>query len=311
LGLVLALVAYWLIDLSRVDGALISISFLILLPTVLSMFVAYVADPTGEQPIDYYLGVALQFMVAGFVVSVFVLREGAVCIMMLGPLWIGSGLGGAGIAYQLRRRVRRGRTYCTALLLLPVACFEIEPLFPKPVERAVVTRSVVVDAPPSRIWPLLRGISDVASGEGRWNLTQDVVGVPRPVSAHLIGDGVGAQRLAVWGHGIRFREEITEWSLNERMGWRFIFDDANGWAFTDPHLRPGNPYMRITTGGYRVTPTADGRTRVELHTEYWAETPVNAYARIWGEVFLGDLESNILAVVKARAERPHSATQGA
>jgi hypothetical protein len=32
------------------------------------------------------------------------------------------------------------------------------------------------------------------------------------------------------------------------------------------------------------------------------KTRLNGYAALWGELFLGDLESNLLALVKGRAE---------
>ena len=39
-----------------------------------------------------------------------------------------------------------------------------------------------------------------------------------------------------------------------------------------------------------------------LDTRYRIRTPVNAYSAWWGEVFLGDIHDNLLAVIKARAE---------
>jgi hypothetical protein len=66
---------------------------------------------------------------------------------------------------------------------------------------------------------------------------------------------------------------------------------------------PDSRYFRVTTGGYRMEPMGGGRTRVTIHTRYWMQTPVNAYSRLWGEVFLGDIEANLLALIRQRAER--------
>ena len=92
-----------------------------------------------------------------------------------------------------------------------------------------------------------------------------------------------------------------------RIGWRFIFDDIDGWKFTDRHLMPDSPYFRVTTGGYTMQPLPDGQTRVTIHTRYWIQTPVNGYSQLWGELFLGDLEDNLLALVKGRARATGSA----
>ena len=128
---------------------------------------------------------------------------------------------------------------------------------------------------------MLRGIPDVRAGEGRWNISQDVIGVPRPRGATLVGEGVGAERRADWGDRIAFRERITAWQPGQRIAWRFIFDDIAGWGFTDRYLMPDSPYFRVTDGGYTLTPLGAGRTRVTLETRYWIK---DARQRLFGAV---------------------------
>jgi hypothetical protein len=295
---------YALLESARPAAGLIGFSFLLVLPAAISAFVAYIADPSGDRRLGTYLLVPLWLILAVIVLSATVLREGVICILILSPLWLLSGLAGAGATYLIRKRLRRGRTYCTVLLLIPLAAIQFEPLLPLPSTIETVTRTIVVEAPPERIWPLLRGIPDVRPGEGSWNISQDLIGVPRPIGARLIGDGEGAERIATWGHNISFRERITDWQEGSRLAWRFIFDDIDGWGFTDRHLMPDSPYFRVTSGGYRMMPLGPNRTRVVLDTDYWIRTPVNAYSALWGELFLGDLENNLLALIKRRAERP-------
>lgn len=302
-ALAFGLGVYALLEATRPANGLISFSFLLMLPAAVSAFVAYVADPWGERRLGAYMMVPVWLLVAVIVVSIFVLKEGVVCVIMLSPLWLGSGVVGASVTYHLRRWLKRGRAYGLAVLALPLLVMQVEPHIPLPAADAVVTRTVIVEAPAERIWPLLRGIPDVRPGEGRWNLSQDVIGVPRPQGARLVGEGVGAERLAKWGTQVSFRERITEWSPGRRIGWRFIFDDIDGWRFTDRHLAPDSAYFRVTTGGYSLAPLGPDRTRVTLETRYWMKTPVNGYSALWGEVFLGDLEGNLLALVKQRAER--------
>lgn len=130
-----------------------------------------------------------------------------------------------------------------------------------------------------------------------------MLGIPRPIGARLVGGGIGADRYADWGERIKFRERITQWAPGKRLGWRFIFDDVAGWGYTDRHLMPNSAYFTVTKGGYSMEPLAGGRTRVTLDTHYRITTPVNGYSELWGQVFLGDLETNLLALVKGRAER--------
>lgn len=294
---------YALLEATQPDFGLVSFTFLLLLPAAVSAFVAYVADPWKERSHRAYLLVPLQVLGAVILVSIFVLREGTICIVLLSPLWLLSGMAGTAITYKLRRRVADPRTYCTTLLLLPLMAMQVEPLIRWPTASATVTRSVEVAAPPARVWPLLRGIPDVHPGEGRWNLSQDVLGIPRPVGARMVGEGIGATRLADWGPRIRFRERITEWRPGHAIAWTFHFDDVAGWAFTDRHLMPDSAYLKVLDGGYRIDPLPGGGTRVTLHTRYETTTPVNLYTRLWGEFFLGDVQDNLLALVRQRAER--------
>lgn len=304
LALAFALGVYLLLEATRPVDGLVSFSFLLILPAAVCAFVAYVGDPFAERSRRTYLQIPLWILLAVVIVSLAVLREGVICIILLAPLWLVSGLVGVSITYAMRRRGNTdGRLYCSALFLIPLAATQIEPYVPLPTAAAIVSRSIVIHAPTADIWPLLRGIPDVQPGEGRWTVSQDVIGIPKPLGAHMVGDGIGADRFARWGHNIRFRERITRWQPGREIAWRFIFDDIAGWAYTDRHLMPDNGYFRVTTGGYRMEPLGDGRTRVTVYTRYRVTTPVNAYSRLWGELFLGDLENNLLAVVKQRAER--------
>ncbi|RDE05174.1 SRPBCC family protein [Sphingomonas aracearum] len=303
-ALMFALGFYMLMEAARPNDGLVSFSFLLALPAALCAFIAYVADPWKERSHRFYLAVPLWLLGAVVVASVFLLHEGVICVVLLAPLWLASGLIGTELTWRLRRRTGEGRTYCVALIAVPLVAMQVEPGVPLPVAEPVVARSIVVNAPPAALWPMLRGIPDVRPGEGRWNLTQNVIGVPRPVAARLVGRGIGATRFADWGEHIRFREQITAWVPGREIGWRFVFDDMAGWGYTDRHLMPDSPYFRVTTGGYRLEPLGPNRTRVLLHTRYRITTPVNLYATLWGELFLGDLENNLLAIIKARAERP-------
>ncbi|MFC3580214.1 SRPBCC family protein [Sphingomonas hylomeconis] len=300
-----ALGVYFLLEALRPESGLISFSFLLVLPAAVCAFVCYVADPYAERTHGFYLKVPQWLLLVVIIASLFVLREGVICIIMLSPLWILSGLIGAHVTYKLRRRNpdQDGRAYCAALVLLPLLSMQIEPMIPLPVETKTVTRSIVVEASPAQIWPLLRGIPDVRPGEGAWNVSQDVIGIPRPIGARLVGTGIGADRHADWGQRIKFRERITEWQPGRRLGWRFIFDDIAGWGYTDRHLMPDSPYFTVTTGGYTMQPLGANRTRVTLDTSYRIQTPVNLYSELWGQLFLGDLENNLLSLVKQRAER--------
>jgi len=309
---VLGIGCYWLLEATEPEGGLVSFSFLLILPAAVCALACYVADPFGERSAAFYHTMPVWTLGGVTAVAVLFLREGLICIILLAPLWFVSALAGATLAYRLRRRLQRDRTLCCAIILAPLLAMQLEPMIPPPEGSYSVARSIVIEAEPARIWPLLRGVPDVQAGEGRWNFSQDLVGVPRPLGAELLGEGIGATRLAHWQRGIDFRERIIEWQPGRRIGWTFDFGGSQGWHFADRHLRPDSAYFRVTTGGYTLEPLGPGRTRVTLDTRYAIRTPVNGYSALWGELFLGDLENNLLAMIKQRAERvPQAANASA
>jgi hypothetical protein len=61
--------------------------------------------------------------------------------------------------------------------------------------------------------------------------------------------------------------------------------------------------LKIAHGGYTLEPLGEGRVRVTLSTTYRMRSRLDWYLALWGERMLGDVEANVLAIIKARAER--------
>jgi hypothetical protein len=117
-------------------------------------------------------------------------------------------------------------------------------------------------------------------------------------------------RTAYWGDKIDFDEDITQWHPGRRLGWSFSFANSSLQDFTDKHIAPDGQFLKIDSGDYTLTPLGDDATLLTLRTRYVAKTHVNLYAELWGEILLGDIESNVLAVIKQRAEAAHRPCAG-
>lgn len=305
-AILVAGVIYYLIDIGPggAGSGAMTISFLLIVPAILSALVCLATDPKGKRDGGHYFIVPFFLFGAALIAGVLLFGEGVICVLLLMPLWIVGGLAGSGLTYVIRKRVReRGRLFSSALLLLPFLAMQVEAASPPAVEWLDVRREVVVDAPPERVWPLLVAIPDISAGEGRWNATQDLFGVPRPSEAALIRRDGELVRLARWGGGVRFEERITSAQPGRSLEWQFAFPDASVQEHTDRHISPDGAHLRIATGAYELTPMPGGRTRLQLATRYAVRTPLNFYAAWWGEWLLGDIQNNVLGIVKDRAER--------
>ena len=223
--------------------------------------------------------------------------------MMALPVWIAFGYVGVWPVYLYRRnehRIDPATFRANALLLFPFLALLIDQQIVPPREIRTVVREIIVDAPRSAVWPRLLAIPTITPIEGSWNLSQDVLRLPRPVSAHLSGKGPGAIRDAYWQDDIHFQEIITAWQPNRILQWRFAFPEPSIHERTDRHIEPHGRHLWIDTGGYRLIHLADGRTKIRLWTRYQLATPFNGYAAWWGELILGDIQNNVLAIIAGR-----------
>lgn len=286
----------------------ITITFLLVLPVALSGFVSLVTDPRARRGFGFHLLVPLVLLGAAVVAAVVFLREGAVCILMLAPLWLVGGIAGSLATFAILKRLGGGGggtpLRVSVLLALPLVAAQLEAASTPEVRWETVSRAVVIDAPPERVWPLLASIPSIDPAEGRWNVAQDILGIPRPTEARMTKRGDAFVRQARWGLDLRFEEEISRAEPGVALEWRFRFRDNSVRVHTDRHIAPDGPHLRIAEGAYRLESLDGARTRLRLETRYAVRSPLNGYAAMWAELLLGGIQENVLAIVAGRAERP-------
>lgn len=293
------------------DAALESVAgwtALIAIPAAFGALITHLSDPQGQRsPVGCFLVPTLAILGLTGLAYVF-FGEGAICIAMILPLWIPAAIAGALVNRWNARRQRRedeeqaGTIFQSSWLALPIMALIIEQANPADWQHVEVRREVMVDAPAEAIWPLLVSIPAIQSDEGKANFTQDVLGVPRPVAARLETAGGMLVRKALWGEGIRFDEHITRMEPGRAIVWTFAFPDDSVSRHTDRHISPDGAILKILAGGYEIEPLANGRTLVRLTTHYRLRSHLAPYLTLWGERLLGDVEGNVLAIVKQRAE---------
>lgn len=306
LALTIALSAFLLINASSTNNiAFGSFWFLAFLPAYLCALICYVGDPRGEKSRSFYVSVPPVFGGIVVVGSIYFLHEGVICLVMLSPLWLGFGWLGAYVMRRQRKRTVDPNTFRSTLIFLPLLSAGMESQIPIPHDHVTLTREIVINATPEEIWPYAVSNAHIDASEGRWNFTQSVLGLPRPRATTMSGVGRGAIRTAYWGDKINFEERITQWQPGRRLGWSFSFKNSTLQDYTDKHISPDGQFLKIDTGDYTLTRLANGTTRLTLRTNYIAMTHVNPYAEIWGEILLGDIQHNVLTIIKQRSENSH------
>jgi len=307
LALVLAFSAYLVMSASKAGNAgLASLWFLAVLPAFLSALICYIGDPRRTRGAGFYWSVPVVLVGLIDAGSAVIFREGVVCLLMLSPVWLIAGWIGAFALRSQRKRRFDPNIFRSTLLGLPLVLGIAESQVPVAPQEITLTRTVLVHASPAEIWPYTVSNAHIADTEGLWTFSQNIVGLPRPRATIMHGSGVGAVRTAYWGDHISFDEKITGWEPGRRLAWSFSFTNDSLQAYSDKHISPDGQFLKIDTGDYSLRPAGPDRTWVTLRTCYIARTHVNAYAALWGEVLLGDIETNILTIVKDRAEALHA-----
>ncbi|NVJ99697.1 MAG: hypothetical protein HWE25_16220 [Alphaproteobacteria bacterium] len=278
----------------------ISYSILFVLPFSLGALIRLIRDPSGQGKTFHIFDAA--WIVTVLALGGIILREGVICIVMLAPLWIPSAMLGVYATSFLQRKLReRNKLSVSLIALLPVLTGVISDA-PQRAVQYEVSRNIVVNAPAEQIWPLLKDMAEIKEDEGAWNISQDMLNVPRPTAAVVSGDGPGAVRHASWQKDVSFEEHIFVWKENETMRWNFSFPNDSVQRHTDRHISPDGNHLKILEGGYDFRSLDADRTEVTLTTRYLVASPVNLYASLWGELLLGDIQTNVLAIIKSRAE---------
>ncbi|WOR15919.1 hypothetical protein RYZ27_04485 [Hyphomonas sp. FCG-A18] len=285
----------------------VTITMLMGIPYMFGAVISLLSDPDGDKPFSHSLSTTFYVYLGLMAIGFLVLREAVICMVIAAPVLLPFvAIGIASMRYFLARNMKRGSVAQGSFLLLPLALLTFEASVSPTPERVTVQREIVIDAPPEVVWPLLLSMPDINEEEGHWTFTQSVMGVPRPVSAEVKGEGVGAVRAAYWQNQVYFEEHIIEWDAGRAMRWSFAFPDDSVARYTDAKIGPDTIHMRIFDGGYRIEPMHDGRTRLILDTRYDLSNHLSIYAKLWGEVLLGDILGNVLVIVKDRAEASKS-----
>jgi hypothetical protein len=259
-----------------------------------------------NEPVGYSesLGVAALSvaLVAGLLLAFAI--EGIICIAMAAPIAGFLALLGGGLAYSLQtiRHLSTNRTSLSILMFLGTAGLiwgEKEVRGPTPLIE--VKTSVMVNAPPERVWRHVVSFTELPP-PSEW-LFQS--GIAYPTKAEIEGRGPGALRLCIFSTG-SFVEPITVW--DEPRLLQFTVESnpppMEEISFYDelhpPHLEG---FLVSRKGQFHLIPLPGGKTLLEGTTWYEHNLWPAAYWTLWSDQVIHKIHHRVLKHVKELAER--------
>lgn len=256
--------------------------------------------PRRRPSLPYAIFVPWMPTVLGAALAASIGLEGAICIVMGLPVMLSlASLGGL----MARTDWARRRGVASVAVCLPLALAPVERQLPLPDSPRVVETSIAIDAPPAAIWREIVSVRPILSEERRPALFT-AIGFPAPISATIDRPGVGAVRQARFEGGVLFLETVTKWDLERQLA--FTIDPQTAAippATLDRHVTIGGPYFDVLEGTYTIAPLAAGRSLLHLQSRTRVSTHFNLYAGAWSDAVMRSIQSNILEIVRARAER--------
>ena len=248
------------------------------------------------------MGVSALAVVAAGAALLLVAIEGIICIVMAAPLAIPMSMIGGCAAYHIQAadwwQGRPTQVFCVAIFV-PLMMFgeHVRPVEPPLFE---VTSSVMVGAPPEKVWQNVVSFAELPPA--REFLFR--AGLAYPIRARIYGQGVGAERHCEFSTGA-FVEPIEVWDEPRLLKFSVTKNPPpmQEWTPYDD-LRPAHldGFLESHAGQFHLVALADGRTRLEGTTWYQHHMWPATYWRWWSDNIIHTIHLRVLRHVKQLSE---------
>ncbi|MFC6645020.1 SRPBCC domain-containing protein [Granulicella cerasi] len=292
------------------DGGpiLMSLSFLFLGPFIAGFITVSKSNKEAAWPFRFWILAPWIPIGLNILLAISFAWEGTICVIfILPPALFSSSLGGiaAGVFHERsQKRIKNRTLYCAAALPLLLAV--VETYVHQPLQTRTVDTSIIIHAPVATVWKNIERVPAISPSELRRSWA-NTIGFPRPVEATLSHEGVGGVRNASFERGLNFTETITEWVPNERIVFTIQADTSAIPSTTlDEHVTVGGRFFDVLTGEYDLHPLPNGEVMLHLSSRERLSTDFNAYAALWSDAVMHDMQSNILHVIRNRCESKSS-----
>lgn len=280
-----------------------TLGFIFVMPFVLGVIAVSVAPLPARTSWTYGITASLVSCSSSLVLLGIFQWEMLICLLMLAPAsFVMALLGGllATVVAKLLTRPERQSHLAMGLALLPFLVTPMESQFPPADSVRMVTVRQPIHASAAAVWYQITHFDTIQPSEQRLSAFH-LLGLPNPVSATLMGSGVGVVRRGFYENGLTFREVVTEWQPGRSFGFTIALDpDVPTPA---PYDGIGGRYLTLLSARYTIEPADDGTVVLVLESSHRISTRFNGYSGAWTEFILGDLQGYLLRIVRERAER--------
>jgi hypothetical protein len=284
-----------------------TLGFLFVAPFVVGIIAVSVAPRDVRTSWSYGLIASLASCGSGLVLLMGLALEGWICVVMLAPAALVMALIGGLLATWVARRLTRPEQQSHLALLFALAPFLVTPIesqFSTGDAFQTVTVRQPIGADAATVWHQITHFEPITPQEHHPSAFH-LLGLPKPVSATLMGSGLGVVRKGMYENGLTFREVVTAWEPERTFAFTIAIDPETPMEL--PYGGIGGPHLDIYAARYTIEPVSDGTVMLVLESSHRVTTRFNQYSGAWTSFILADLQGYLLRIVKARAEAPSPA----
>jgi uncharacterized membrane protein YhaH (DUF805 family) len=232
----------------------------------------------------------------------FVAMEGAICLLMAAPIGLALALAGGCVGYLIvgnHSAPIRPLAMGAVLLSVPFS-MGMEKQADDPPPLLSVTSSVLIDAPPERVWPNVISFSPIPPKRD-WILH---TGIAYPTRARIEGTGVGAIRHCIFTTG-EFIEPVEVWDENRLLRFSVAHQPEPMEELSPyPHLKTTHldGYLQSHEGELRLIPMPGGKTLLQGTTWYTDRIWPSHYWQLWSDLIIHHIHLRVLNHIKNLSE---------
>jgi Polyketide cyclase / dehydrase and lipid transport len=237
---------------------------------------------------------ALWVTLLGLVAAAVVLREGAVCIMIVSPalyLFILCGV----LLGRIWFRPNYSNLQLTIFPLL--ALITLGELVYHSERKQIVTDRIVINAPPAKVWPHVLAFPEIPDPPDYWIFR---LGLPYPTTTTNGGNFVGANRDCIFSNGVVIKERVAELVPNERL----TFDVAE-----QPRDPEAYGHITLHRGQFLLQDNHDGTTTLIGSSWYTLHVRPRWYFDLWTRDMARAVHLRVMKHVKRLSEQAFQETR--
>ena len=260
----------------------------VVVPAIMGLICAHAWRGLGLKT-SGYLGWTFVNMLASIPVCVLILREGAICLIIIFPLvylFMAVGVFVGRILYKDKgNKTLQSSAFGILLVLFLVDTFSDHE------NIQLVSDTIIVNAPIEKVWPLVVEYEPIKAEENFWLFK---AGMPSPVQSTVDGHEVGAGRKCIFSNGYVFDEKMVVYKPNEELTFDIVSQPR------DPEIMG---HIDILRGQFILKDNGDGTTTLIGNSWYKLYVFPKWYFDLWAKSITRNVHLRVMDHIKILSEK--------